>query len=188
MAGVGDRRGVQRDDVGLGEQPVETDQLTALGFTEVRVVGQHAHAERPGGQTHPASDAAVTHQPEHRAVELEGAARRCTGQALPSALGLCRQVLDHGEQQHQGVLGSRHRRGVRRVADDHSGGRSGGHVDVVVADPDARDHLHVRAQREGFGIPGPASTGKHGLRRAEVGVVGPDGDRPTVDEVAVRVG
>ncbi len=188
VTGVGDGGSVQRDDVGFGEESIELDEFAAVGFGEIRVVGHDAHAERPGGRADAAGDPAVTHQPQQRAVEFQRGASRRPRQALAGTLGLRGQVLDDGEHQHQRVLGGRHRRGVGRVAHDHPGSRGRGNIDVVVADADPGDDLQRRAQGEGLGVPGTLGAGQHGMGGAEVAVVGSDGDRPALDEVAIRIG
>ena len=119
------------------KHPVEVDQLAAFGLGEVRVAGQHPHPHRRRRGADPASDAAVPHQPQHRAVELQRRTGRGTRQTLAGALDLRRQVLHHGEHQHQRVLGGRDRRSIGGVAHDHAGRGRGGDVDVVVADADA---------------------------------------------------
>ena len=87
---------MQGDDVGFGEEAVEADQLEA--GRSVRY-GSEASTlmpmARPAAPTRRAMRP-VTDEAEHGAIELERGAGGGSGQALASAVGLCRQVLHDG--------------------------------------------------------------------------------------------
>ena len=109
--------------------------------------------------------------------------------ALPGAADVMRQVLGDGEHQRQRVLGGRHHRRDRRVADDDAGRGGVGDVDVVVADTDPRDDLERSGAGEGRRVPGRTAAGEDRVGGVEAVVgSGSDDDRPPVDEVAVDVG
>ena len=147
------------------------------------------HAQRVGDDRDTRRDASDADQAERAGVELEGPPDRLALQALAGALDVMREVLRHGEDQRQRVLGGGHHRRDRRVAHDDAGRLGVGDVDVVVADTDPRDDLGVAVPRERGGVPLPSGADEDGVGDVEpVIAAGADEIGPPVDEVAVDLG
>ena len=182
---------MDRDHVGGRQQLVELHQLNArygrLG--QRRIGGDHAHTEGVGGDGDPGADPAQPDQAQRAGVELEGSPDRLAFESLAGAGGVMRKVLGDGEDQRQRVLGSRHHRRQRRVAHGHAGSSCGDDVDVVVADPDPRDHLDSRAQPEGGVVPRTHRCRQDGVGHVELIVAAETHKlRSPVDQVAVHIG
>ena len=130
---------VDGDEVGLGHQLVERQQLDAhvpgpVG-RDVGVVGAQAHAEGQRPLGHQGTDATEADDAEGLAVQLDAFPFR----ALPLAghqggVGLG-DVAGLGQQQGHGVLGGR--QDVRLGGVHHHDAASGGRFDVDVVEADA---------------------------------------------------
>ncbi len=146
--------------------------------------GDHGHPETLGGDGDAGGDAAEADQSERRAVELERIGGHRAGRPGGSAGLQHRQVLGDGEHQRHRVLGGRHGRGLRGVARDDAGGGDVGEVHVVVADAGPRDHAEPWARREHRCVIRALAAGDRAVGEGEVGIVGADGDRAALDQVA----
>ena len=138
-------RGVERDEVGAGQERLEVHLLDAqvaraLGREE-RVVGHHPHLQALGAVGDDRPDIAAADQTEDLAHELDahepvlfpfaGTGRAVGGRDLT------------GQGQHQGdrVLGRGDRVAERRVHHDDAALGRRLHVDIVDADPCPADDL-----------------------------------------------
>ena len=141
---------VCRDEVRLAKQFVELDQPVAQPRHGLRVRDrirdQHVHAEAQAALGHRAADAAESDHPHRRLVEL--AVEEGAPAAGPHPAVVLDDAVRRGTHQGQGVV--RHGLVVgterHRHRDPMAGGRR--HVDHVVADTDAGDHLEAGRGRE----------------------------------------
>ena len=149
---LGRLRQVDREEVGLGDDLVERQQLdaelaAALGRHE-RVVGDEAHAEAAGPVGDELADAAEADDAERLVGQLDA----LPPAALPAPgderrVGL-RHVAGLGEQQRHRVLGGRDDVALRGVDDHHAAAGGGVDVDVVEADAGPADDEQVAAGGE----------------------------------------
>ena len=151
---LGRLRHVDRQEVGLGDQFVERDELSAelLGARgrDVRVEGDHAHAEGLHASGDERADAAEADHAERLLEELragERAALPCP--ARQRGVG-GRDVAREADDVSARELGGRDDVRGRRVDDHDARGRGGFDIDVVEADTGPRDDLEVRRMRDRF--------------------------------------
>ena len=140
--------GVDRDDVGLGQQLVEG----ARGIGRVRVVGEDIHAEAAQAPAQGTAHRAEPDQADRPAVELPGPVALVRDFAVPVDLAFAHVAVSGddaaggGEQQGNGELG--HGIGVasRGTQDGYPGRGRGRHIDVggiTAAAADSEDRLLV---------------------------------------------
>jgi hypothetical protein len=132
---------VQRDEVGLGDQVVEREQLDAEAAGaiggDVGVVGDEAHAEREGALGDQRADAAEADDAEGLAVQLDALPPGALPLAVDEGVVGLGHVAGLGQQERHRVLGGGEDVGLRRVDDHHPALGGGGDVDVVEADAGA---------------------------------------------------
>ncbi len=180
--GLGGLGQVDGDEVRLAEQLLQRDQpdaeLRGTAGLDVGVVGDQGDPE--GGQPlgHQHADAAQAHHADGLLGDLDAGELR----PLPGALAQRGvgggDVPGGGQQQRHGVLGGADDVGGGGV-DHHDAARGGGgDVDVVQADPGARDDLQVGRRRQGLGVDGGGAAhhhrgrvGQRGQQRGAVGAV-----------------
>jgi len=147
-AGLVGERCVQRDDVGLGEQPVELDELGAERASETlrreRVVRDDLHLERRGAPSDEATDAPDADEAERLAPELAAHELAAGPLTAPDARVRGHDVAHEGECQRERVLRGCVDVARRGVHDVHAARGGCGHVDVVDADAGAPDDLQLR--------------------------------------------
>ena len=148
----------------------------------------HDHPETLGGDGDAGGDAAEADQSERRAVELERLGGHRARQPGGGTGLQDRHVLGDGEHQRDRVLGGRHGRGLGGIAGDDAGGGEVGEVQVVVADAGPRHDAEPWARREQRCVIRALAAGDRAVGEREVSIVGPDGDRPALDQVAEVVG
>ena len=145
---LGQRR-MDGDDVRLRQQLVERHALRLrLGEDarrNVRIVRDHAHAERQraGGDALP--DPPEADHPESLAVEFRPHERRARPLAALHAGVRLRDVAAEREHHGHGVLGGRHDVGRRGIDDEDAAGSAGLDVDVVEPHAGAADDAQPRA-------------------------------------------
>ena len=149
---LGRLRQVDGEEVGLGDDLVERQQLDAelagpVGRHE-RVVGDEAHPEAAGPVGDELADAAEAGDAERLVGQLDAlpaAALPAPGDERGVGLG---DVAGLGQQQRHGVLGGRDDVALRGVDDHHAAARGRLDVDVVEADPGPADDEQVGAGGE----------------------------------------
>ncbi len=132
---------MQRDDVALGEKPVDRHMDEPVGCLEIRparaIVIQDPHPETRGATGNRLPDPAQPDQAKCSAVDIL-AQQRLGAPRFPFALPNVRLALDHaprrGEHQRHGKIGACLGEHVGRIGNKHAtrGGRR--QVDVVIAD------------------------------------------------------
>ena len=158
---------VQRHDVGERQHRVECHESDAgyrrlldewIGATTIIPRPWAAMATRLAMRPSPTS-------PKRRAVELERLGGHRARQPGRGAGLQHRHVLGDGEHQRDRVLGGRHGRRLRGVADDDAGGGGVGEVHVVVADAGSRHDAEPWARREHRSVPLAMAAGDRRRRR-----------------------
>ena len=157
-------RGMQRDEVGAAQEPIEIDLADAdldrplLG--EERVVGQHLHLEADGAVGDDRADVAAADDAQRLAEHLNAHEARLLPLAgLGGAVGLG-NLARQRHHQGDGVLGCRDGVAEGRIHDDDAPRRGRLHVDVVDADAGPAHHLEVGGRGEHF--PGDLGGGADG--------------------------
>ena len=173
-------RQVHAHEVGLGEERVEVDQpnahLRGTAGLHVGVVGDHVHAERaqPLGDQH--ADPPEADDADGLLVELDAGVLR----PLPLAVAQCgvgrADVAGRGEHQRDRELGGGDDVRGGRVDDHHTALGGGPDVDVVQADPGARDDLELLGRGQRLGVDLGGRPDQHGVdvrdRREQLCAVG----------------
>ena len=138
---VGEEGTVERDDVRLGEEPVERHVFEACGGVRECVVGEHAHPETLADFREDASDLARAYDASRLAVQVESGQ---PGEREVEVARPRRRLVDvavERKEQRGGVL----RDGIRRVGRDAHDREARLErrieVDVVVARAPHREHL-----------------------------------------------
>ena len=143
---------MNRDEVRRRVNIIQTGQFhlqrLGAGRRDVRIEGQHAHAERHCATRHLAADAAHAQHAECLAVKFDAFERL----AVPfagghRAVGL-RDIARECHHHREGQLAGGDRVAAGSVHDDHAVLCGGLDVDVVNADPGAADNFHLRRSLE----------------------------------------
>jgi hypothetical protein len=154
VSGLGDQRGVERDEVGLAQQGGQVDAARVKVTLGRRVGGhrvlvEHAHPEAPAPPRHRAADAAEADHAQGLAVHV-AAQERHVLPLLESALAQVTVGFHHatrgGHQEGPREVGGGVGQHVGGVGDHHAPLGAGRHVDVVEADRDVGDDAQVRAR------------------------------------------
>src|ERR1700688_4732139 len=141
------QRGVQRDEIALGEQLLEWNQLNLDfargGFADVRVIAENLHVESFGAHRDFAADAAEADEAQSLAANFRSGGAGFFPAAFVDGFVVAGHLASEREEQRESVL---------RDADGVSAGRAhdqdaaaGGflQVDVVYADSGAADHAEA---------------------------------------------
>ena len=180
------RRRMQADHVRPAPQRIGVDERDVQPVRDdERVVGDRVHAERSRDHGDATGDATETEQTERPAVELDTGRRTRLGRGR--ALRPAADVLGHGQQERDGVLGRRHRRRVGCEADGDATGRGCHHVDGVIPDTGARDDAQPGGEIHRRAVPA-AATGDHDIRVGKIDVVRSDGDGTTLKKLGHALG
>jgi hypothetical protein len=126
---------------------VDAHLAVAVG-PDVRVVGEHAHAEPLRALGDELADAPEAEHAERLVHQLDARVLRAVPAAGDEAGVGLRDVAREREQQAERVLGGRHDVRLRRVGDDDAALGRGGDVDVVDADARAADDLQPVGARD----------------------------------------
>ena len=143
------------------------------GLAAAVVADRHGEAGLAAAGDFP-RDGAVADEAEAHAGEF---GRRMTGLvplALPHGMVLRGDAADGGEHQRQRVIGDRNGVGAGTVGHDDAAGDGRLHVDAVIADAEAGDHLELG---HGVHLGGGHAGGAVGQDGAEVRPLGGDGRR-----------
>ena len=144
---------VQRQEVGLREKLLETDQADAMldrkGAIGVRLVGQQRHAEAGAVQRHRLAD-----PPKSRYAEGPPTQRQIDPARPPQRTSLrmlTDEVLGERQDQRKRVLGDRVLIGPRRESDGDAPFRRRCQIDGIVADActgnDAKQRMRTQNRR-----------------------------------------
>lgn len=138
---------MDRDEVGLGEEPIELDGLDTEGFHALVgdewVVGEHVHLEADGTTSDFGADLAQSHDAEDLVTQfgadvlLAGPLARAHG-----GVGLWRMPCE-GHEEGDGLFGRGDRVTFRCVDDDDAAFGGSRDVDVIDADASAADNLEL---------------------------------------------
>src|SRR5260221_17003 len=140
-------RGVQRDEIAFGEQPLEWNQLDLHfargGFADVRVIAKNAHVECFSAHGDLASDTSQTDEAQRLAANFGPRGAGFLPAALLNGLIQARTLVGQREEQREGVLRDANGVSAGRAHDQDAAARGFLEVDIVDADSGAANHAQV---------------------------------------------